>query len=172
MMNRFDADGLIKSLLPLVVTGLMLTSCTGGREGAGKSALVQELQDGTGREVTVLPFALERIKLYKDRLDSLFSYTGKSPYTLVIDTVTEADHRKITYRFRQSGRYGSLRTHFDLFEFKDELLAEEYYNDLFTKDILCPFGIDKRRQYIYQKGSLLVWHHFESSYSHKYDDII
>ncbi|MCB9260964.1 MAG: hypothetical protein H6607_01110 [Flavobacteriales bacterium] len=125
------------------------------------------------KSIYVDQFSNSRLSIYRQKLDSLFRYVDSElRYKLVCDTLDNEIFTRIEYRFELSKKWRSLNTRFSVYQFKSRDSAKWFFNDLYTQQHIYDFGIDKTDHYVVRNGKILIWHHFNSPYSHKFKDII
>lgn len=117
-------------------------------------------------------FSIERLNNYCHKLDSIFNFRDSTQqYSLHLDTLVNGSFIKIKYYFQLPKNGGFYNTQFEVYQFESLDSALWFYKDLYTQEYIFDFGIDKRVQYIIRNDSTVIWHHFNSPYSHKFKDI-
>lgn len=117
--------------------------------------------------------SIDTIQLYKykRKLEEMFQFSDTTTsYKISIDTIENEKYLQIKYKYKIPD-WWELNIYFEIFSFKSQVYAINFYNDLYTREHIFPFGIEKRLQYIVRTDSTIIWHHFNSSYSHRFKSI-
>lgn len=85
--------------------------------------------------------------------------------SIISDTLI---HIKLTTLPQNPGSRTKPYLWFEIFHFKTDSLATEYYNKLKTIEMVSGFGIDKRPKNLFLNGNKIIYHHMEHGYGHNY----
>jgi len=94
--------------------------------------------------------------------------------TLIVDSLVSDTLILTTYKTLSKNPRPNDKPYvwFEVFHFKNDSLANEYYNKLKTIEMISDFGIDKRPKNLYLIGDIVLFHHMEHSYGHNYKKYI
>ena len=111
-------------------------------------------------------FRIEKLKEYSDSVNAYFQTFdwGQKDYVCNCKIDTEITDNYIHYSYR-------FKNPFDIFEFKTNEEASDYFNELMTIELVKSFGLNKRPNHILVDSNKVYWQRFEHPYGHRMKDI-
>lgn len=148
---------------------ISLIACSGNSENI-ISENENKTTDTTTAEIIDEPIDSNILALQPERFEKFADSLTKGKCTINTDSVVSENLVKTTYNIieKESKR---LYTWYEIFHFKNDSLATDFFIDLKTQEMIQPFGIDKRPKHILVNGNIVIFHHMEHSYGHRYKEI-
>lgn len=110
-----------------------------------------------------------KTKSYCIVLEKMYDSIGHNKkFSFFSDTAYEFDYVKTRFLYKNDGFFTTL---FCIYKFKSVSNSQEFFDDLFCKECLEDFGINKCPNYIVLDSTTIYWHHFNCSYAHLFNDL-
>lgn len=160
----------MRKTLPLFILSIIFVFACSGPKASGK--LIEQSSVKASPQLKIFKafddlnlFSLSKFEAWKDSMSSSVKFYSDIKFRLVSDTFYEKNYILYTNDIYYTKR--RWHTGLNIYVFKTDYEATDYFNDLKTQEYVSHFGLNKRPNHILVNGNKVYWYKLDHGYGHR-----